>query len=248
VKKYSISIYCLLGLLPLFSQAGNLIFESTARQTALLELYTSEGCSSCPPADRWISTLLEKKGLWTDFIPIALHVDYWDYIGWKDRFAKSEHSLRQRQYAHERSIGSVYTPGFIYNGQEWRNWYGSRSSDFPNGNTPGILKLELEGRQANIIFSPAASVDKKLQVYLALLGFDLSTSVKAGENAGKNLAHNFVVLAINHTSLQSNSNQYSARLAIPDSSIVSSRHGIVAWISAADRLTPLQSVGGWLNQ
>jgi hypothetical protein len=97
-------------------------YESSSRQTALLELYTSEGCSSCPPTDRWMSALENEPGLWNEFIPIALHVDYWDYIGWKDRFVSLEYSARQRQYAQEQSLKTVYTPGFVYNGNEWRNW------------------------------------------------------------------------------------------------------------------------------
>ena len=104
-----------------FLTAENLSYESSAKRTELLELYTSEGCSSCPPADRWLSKLLQDQALWTAFIPVAFHVDYWDYIGWKDRFARSTYSQRQRRYAREQSLRTVYTPGFILNGKPTRN-------------------------------------------------------------------------------------------------------------------------------
>src|SRR4051812_18118930 len=62
--------------------------------TQLIELFTSEGCSSCPPADEWLHDLGKQPGLWTDFVPVAFHVDYWDYLGWKDIFSTPEFSER----------------------------------------------------------------------------------------------------------------------------------------------------------
>ena len=96
-------------------------FASGRSRVALIELYTSEGCSSCPPADRWLSKLRNERQLWRDYVPIAFHVDYWDYIGWRDRFAHTEYSNRQRQYQREGGTGVVYTPGFFNNGEEWRD-------------------------------------------------------------------------------------------------------------------------------
>lgn len=122
--------------------AGDYRFSSGEKQTALLELYTSEGCSSCPPADRWLSSLKSKEGLWEEFIPIALHVDYWDYIGWQDRFASKQYSQRQRQYAREQSLKTVYTPGFVYNGKEWRNWFAKRFLISPMAETPEYWKSQ----------------------------------------------------------------------------------------------------------
>ncbi len=239
-------ILILVLLLPHTLLAEKVSFASTNRQTALLELYTSEGCSSCPPADRWLGSLKEKDGLWHNFIPIALHVDYWDYIGWKDRFASPDYSARQRRYAHEQSLKTVYTPGFIYNGKEWRNWFVKRFMDFPEGNMPGVLKLQLEKQHANINFVPTKLTHDKLQVNLALLGFNLETEIKAGENKGKKLPHDFVVLAINRAQLMADNNQYKTRLDVPSSKIKTSRYGIVAWINGPDNQMPLQAVGGWL--
>ncbi len=101
-----------------FPASAEIVIRSPETQVSLLELYTSEGCSSCPPADRWISKLKKDDRLWSSMIPVAFHVDYWDYIGWKDRFASPEYSLRQRNYARSKNLKTVYTPGFLLNGEE----------------------------------------------------------------------------------------------------------------------------------
>src|SRR5689334_8314649 len=78
---------------------GDKHFTSGETQVALLELFTSEGCSSCPPAERWLGALRDAPGLWRDFVPIAFHVNYWDRLGWPDRFASREATQRQHAYA-----------------------------------------------------------------------------------------------------------------------------------------------------
>ena len=74
-------------------------FQSSQRQVSLLELYTSEGCSSCPPAEAWLSKLKNSQGLWDEFVPVAFHVDYWNNPGWKDRFSDEQYTERQKSYA-----------------------------------------------------------------------------------------------------------------------------------------------------
>src|SRR5881394_2772067 len=81
------------------AQHTSFTFQSSGEQVALLELYTSEGCSSCPPAETWLSRLKESPKLWKDFVPVAFHVDYWDYLGWKDPFAAKVYTERQHEYA-----------------------------------------------------------------------------------------------------------------------------------------------------
>ena len=97
--------------------------ESPAHRVALVELFTSEGCSSCPPADRWLSELKHDERIWDRLVPVAFHVDYWDYIGWPDRFATKAFGERQRNYARGGNVASVYTPGFVVHGEEWRGWF-----------------------------------------------------------------------------------------------------------------------------
>jgi hypothetical protein len=87
---------------------------ATAGDAVVVELYTSQGCSSCPPADRLLAELAEME----DVIALALHVDYWDYIGWKDELARPEHTARQKGYARAAGRGMVYTPQFIIGGLE----------------------------------------------------------------------------------------------------------------------------------
>jgi hypothetical protein len=93
------------------ARADEAVFESGANKVHLLELFTSEGCSSCPPAEEWLTKLKQNPGLWRDFVPVAFHVDYWDHLGWRDRFAAKEWTARQQMYATRWKAESVYTPG-----------------------------------------------------------------------------------------------------------------------------------------
>ena len=96
--------------------AAQCVAQSGPGTTALVELYTSEGCSSCPPADRWLASL-GKRHAPTALVPLALHVDYWDYIGWKDPYAKREFSLRQRKLSQLQRMALVYTPQVVVNAE-----------------------------------------------------------------------------------------------------------------------------------
>jgi hypothetical protein len=89
--------------------AAPITFQSSETQTSLLELYTSEGCSSCPPAESWLSRLKESPGLWKDFVPVAFHVDYWNYLGWRDPWSTKAFTDRQHAYARTWRSDSVYT-------------------------------------------------------------------------------------------------------------------------------------------
>ena len=225
---------------------ADMVLESPAAQVGLLELYTSEGCSSCPPADRWISKLKDNERLWQEFIPLAFHVDYWDYIGWKDRFASRAYSQRQRRYEAEGSLRTVYTPGFVYNGQEWRNWFGLRSTKFPRGGEAGVLRAVLGGDEIRIAFAPSADERQELRVTVALLGVGLQTQVRAGENRGRTLLHDFVVLGMSEKKLQQAESLYTTVLTLPESNIDAQRYALAVWVSGLERQAPLQATGGWL--
>ena len=94
------------------------IWSHEGQPAQVIELFTSEGCSSCPPADKYLSTFEESERLWKEIIPVAYHVDYWDYLGWKDTLGSPAHSKRQRAYAARRGDRSVYTPQIVVNGNE----------------------------------------------------------------------------------------------------------------------------------
>ena len=220
--------------------------SSAGKNVTLVELFTSEGCSSCPPADRWLSGLKEDARLWNDYVPVAFHVDYWDYIGWRDRFASASYSNRQRRYAREGGVNTVYTPGMFRAGQEWRGWYRGQR---PGADTApaGALNVEISDDRVSVAYQAENAADEKLVVHVAILGMDLESQVSAGENNGRTLRHDFVVLGLASTPLSSAGNRYSAQLELPGATSPASRHAVAAWISTADRQAPIQAVGGFLG-
>ncbi len=237
------------ALLCLNAYAENQVFSSEEQQVSLIELYTSEGCSSCPPADKWLNSLKKDPGLWNEFIPLAFHVDYWDYIGWKDQYANKNNSDRQRRYARQQSLTTVYTPGFIFNGKEWRKWFGSRSLSFyESGKLPGKLIIERNRTQIKADFQTQQYSNKALIMNLALVGFGISSEINRGENSGKTLNHDFVVLdhTINLIERQKNGN-YSGQFQLPRTHLKAEKYGLVAWISSSNDQTPIQATGGLLE-
>src|SRR5438045_6028499 len=118
------------------ASADPVTFESGPKKVQLLELFTSEGCSSCPPAEEMLGRLVSDPRLWREFVPVAFHVDYWDRLGWKDPFASAEWTKRQRLYAANWNAENVYTPAFVLNGREWRD----ASVPAINSEGPGVLK------------------------------------------------------------------------------------------------------------
>ncbi len=236
----------LLAVVCIPSSAAELSLVSKVKQTGLLELYSSEGCSSCPPADAWLATLKDESQLWRNIIPVAFHVDYWDGIGWKDRFASPDYTRRQHRYAQEGATRAVYTPGFFYNGREWRQWFESQERNFPAANNSGVLRANISGRNIEISFQPTEEIAGPMLINIALLGFDLTTPVKAGENRGRELRHDFIVLGYNQTELSTYKSIWSGTAELPISNINARRKGVAIWVSAANQQRPLQAVGGWL--
>src|SRR5512134_3098532 len=151
--------------------AEQIQFQSATNRTELLELYTSEGCSSCPPAEAWLSRLKSSPRLWKDFVPVAFHVDYWDYLGWRDPFGTADYSERQRAYAAQWKSRSVYTPGFVLDGKEWRGWF-SRD-DLPRVSNQPTGKLTAssdDGKRWLLRFEPIAANSSAFDFHAALLG------------------------------------------------------------------------------
>ncbi len=221
--------------------ADTLRISSGEQRVNLVELYTSEGCSSCPPAEAWLNGYLETEGLWTDVIPLAFHVDYWDYIGWQDRFAQAQFSQRQYRYRQAGAIGAVYTPGVLLNGQEWRG--GFRQRPAVAGEAAGELTLEINGERLWARFVPTEKATGVLRLHVAILAFGLTSEVRAGENRGRQLAHEFVVLALN----SSDSSDLQWQMTLPGSrSSDAERHALAAWVSPVDSQQPLQAAAGWL--
>jgi hypothetical protein len=174
--------------------------RSGPKTAALVELYTSEGCSSCPPADRQLSRMRRELDTAAEVVPLALHVGYWDYIGWKDPYAQAAFGERQSWLVRASRQKTVYTPQFFVSGTELRSWRAAlpdkvrqlnalpaaaairvRAGIAPNG----ALALDAEAT-ASAGADPAA-------LYLALAESGLVSKVTRGENGGVTLAHDHVV-------------------------------------------------------
>ncbi|WP_137720103.1 DUF1223 domain-containing protein [Methylobacillus flagellatus] len=194
--------------LPLIAQTGLAYAECSAtsgdQRVPLVELYTSEGCSSCPPADKWLNSLRSSGFDQNKVIPLAFHVDYWDYIGWKDPYASPRYSARQRVAAARGGAGFVYTPQIMLNGRDYRGW--SRDSQFTR-DVNGTLKQAARARlgirvsqlpSGELGLKTSASVApgsdaKQAELFVAVYENNLRSSIKAGENAGRELTHDHVV-------------------------------------------------------
>ena len=193
--------------------------KSGAATVPLLELYTSEGCSSCPPADKWMSGIRNDK-----VTPLAFHVDYWDYIGWKDKFSKAEYSDRQRKIATFAGAGFVYTPQFVMNGRDFKGWDNSRLNEKIESNQKlaSRANLSLDAvAQANGEITLKASAQaikpsdaKTADVFVALYENKLVSQVKAGENSGRELKHDYVVREFFGAYKISNENEFSKNFTL----------------------------------
>lgn len=238
-----------LAATPWHLSAEPIRLQSGAASTPLLELFRSEGCSSCPPAETWLSRLKNDPRLWKAFVPVAFHVDYWDHLGWKGPFAKKAYSERQRAYAAQWRSDSVYTPGFVLNGKEWRGWEHRHAPAGASTKTVGVLTaVSADGRQWTIQFQPAAgSTATAYEFHAALLGSDIKSNVKAGENRGRVLPHDFAVLADANVVAKMDGPLFHGTVLFDLKPLASTnRLALAAWVTAKTSLQPVQSVGGWL--
>ncbi len=182
--------------------AGTCQVKSPAHTVALVELYTSQGCSSCPPADRWLSTFNARVDN-ERAVPLALHVGYWDYIGWKDPFARREFNDRQRFLADLNRNRTVYTPGVFVHGRETPRWSDRAGLDTALRTInakPAAASIELAAAPADagrVDVEARASVGpghkaQDVRLFVALTQNGIVTNVKAGENRGETLANDHV--------------------------------------------------------
>jgi hypothetical protein len=223
--------------------ASEQVFTSGNERTTLVELFTSQGCSSCPPAERWLGKLQGNPLLWKGVVPVAFHVDYWDYIGWQDSFARPAHSDRQRQYRSNNAIRSVYTPGFVVNGREWRGWFSQRPLPTTQGDA-GELQVVVNGRHLKANYSTPDPSYERLILNVALLAVGLHVDVNRGENSGRRLSQDFVVLQ--HLVLPSTNRNWEKELPKIDIP-ADARPAIAVWVSPQGSQRPLQALGGWLE-
>ncbi|MDQ6640162.1 MAG: DUF1223 domain-containing protein, partial [Pseudomonadota bacterium] len=155
----------------------------------VVELYTSEGCNSCPPADRWLSKLKADPAV----VALAFHVDYWDRLGWKDRFASAAFTARQATQQATNGARFSYTPQVVVDGRDRTDW--SRATVPAPARPAAAIDLALahQGDRFVATVTPAAGAPPRLAAYWAVTEQGHVTAVKAGENEGATLHHDFVV-------------------------------------------------------
>jgi hypothetical protein len=226
----------------LVSGRAETVFHAGPARVSLLELYTSEGCSSCPPAESWLSRLSSDSRIWKEIVPVAFHVDYWDKLGWKDRFSRREYTLRQQSYSIAWGTSSVYTPGFVLDGQEWKGWFAGGRLPDAGGGAAGVLEVRVVNGIAKISFSGNPE-EKAVEVHLVPLAMNVSTEVRAGENRGHRLTHNFVALDLITMRLTGYQGVFAGEIPLNPSEATA----LGAWVTAPGSFKPLQAAGGMLR-
>jgi hypothetical protein len=163
--------------------------HSAATVAPVVELYTSEGCNSCPPADRWLSALKVEP----DIVALAFHVDYWDSLGWKDRFGSAAYT--QRQADQQRSSGArfSYTPQVLVGGADRRDWSSLGGTALARPPASVEISLVREGDRFDATVTTKPGAPARLLAYWAVTEQEHSSAVKAGENEGVTLRHDHVV-------------------------------------------------------
>ena len=182
------ALVVLLASASTFAQTSPCTVNSGPMIAPVVELYTSEGCSSCPPADKWVSSL---KG--SSVVVQTFHVGYWDYIGWADRFAAPAYTQRQREVAARNNLRSIYTPQAVLNGKDWPDWRGQPKANEPAKASISLRQSGPDQFEASVMPLPALQNASAWSAYWTLTEHGHNSKVQAGENAGEFLKHDFVV-------------------------------------------------------
>ncbi|MBT7609692.1 MAG: DUF1223 domain-containing protein [Bacteriovoracaceae bacterium] len=233
--------------LSLFIQQNLYSFEinSGINKIQLIELYTSESCSSCPPAEKWINKFESSDKLWKNYVPVEFHVDYWNHLHWVDKYSKKLYSKRQRKYNSRQNKGN-FTPQILLNGINYKGWR------FFNYNLDkvtevGNLTVKYAQQVAVYSFTPLGKF-KKLSCFAAFLGGQFKTKITAGENSGRLLKHEFTVLTFKSVPMRKIKNIYRCKLPIQNESTIKPKKKALAfWIGDDSSLRVIQSIGKYLN-
>lgn len=244
--RYSAWIGLALGLMASDALAGPQTIVSPATRVNLMELYTSEGCSDCPPAEEWLSGYTDDRRLWKQLVPVVFHVDYWDEQGWKDPFDNRAYTQRQQRISAKAGTRTIYTPEFVLNGGEWQNFFNHWPLELPEPTKPGVLSLAADGHNVHVHFAPGSATADRLEAHVVLLAFGVDVHVGAGENSGAVLRHDFLVLSYTHGSLTPKGGGYDADIVLAPITVKAPRYALAGWISAVGDVEPLQAAGGWI--
>lgn len=230
-----------------------LTLESDGKKKNLVELYTSESCSSCPPAEKWLNSLKSAGTLWKDYIPVEFHVDYWNHLHWKDRYSRPEFSSRQREY-HRKIQGGVYTPQVIKNGVNQRGWFRQRLTTTPEqvkemSHLKSHISLDKGKVQVNYIPAPKKMLEGNHKCQFAIMSGEIITKVENGENEGRTLPHEFVVRQFVEGDLKKFGTSYKCDLNFSSEQLKELKSSSVAiWVSNDSTGEVLQAIGNWIKK
>ena len=221
--------------------------DSGHTRAALVELYTSEGCSSCPPADQQLGKLAQAG---PRIVPLALHVDYWDSIGWKDPFAQPAFAQRQAWEVRANQHRTSFTPHFFVNGREVLDWRADLGDNLKPASGPStariVLSAEPRGSSAlRLRVDGTVTADGRshgpLQLFVVVTEGRLSSQVDAGENRGAKLDHDAVARQwIGPIAVQGNGAMLDRVVDVPR--LAGGHVGVVAFIQDASTAEVLQAV------
>lgn len=235
MKRLTVLALCLISIRSFATE-----IVSQDRKTTLIELFSSEGCSSCPPAEKRLSTLKNDPNLFKTFVPVNFHVDYWNNLGWVDPYSNRQFTDRQHKYASLWKTRTVYTPAFVKNSVS----VGSSLDSLTNTeSTSAVPKIRLNVSDKNEVLATLQRLDlgKEYELHVALLGNEIVSNVTAGENNGRKLEQNFVVLDFKSVAITKNKAQ--THLTVTGTKVKPKSFAIAAWVTERGQLTPLQSVG-----
>ncbi len=210
----------------------------------VLELFTSQGCSSCPPADALLNDI-KKKYDGSQVLALSYHVDYWNYIGWKDPFSKAEFSDLQRQYGNKFNSSTIYTPQMVINGQE--HFVGSNEAvlkskvkSYQSKNAENSIEIsDVEKEETTVSFSyNVEGAFSKKHLRVALVIDERTTSVSRGENKNRSLKNSNIV--VEQTIINLNSKAGKGTIEIPKLVNSSDKLSLIILVETVD----LDMVGG----
>jgi len=223
---------------------------SEAQTRPLVELYTSEGCDSCPPADRWFSSQFDAAGTSTHAIALAFHVDYWDRLGWIDRFADAKYTERQYQAMYANDASFVYTPQVLVEGHTLADLRaGAPAAIAAAWRKPARATITLDatpGAHAIVVHADArvrdAALMRDAQLFVAYADSGLVSEVKAGENRGVRLVHDHVVRALHVVTAPAGNGHWQASVTVQKPAEAGKHPMLVAFVQRAASGDILQSV------
>ena len=193
--------------------------------------------------------LKDSPRLWKDFAPVAFHVDYWNYLGWKDAWSDAEFSERQRSYAQLWHSENIYTPELVLNGKEWHNSFTGKSGPKSAGEKVGVLSVASGDMKLwRVSFNPAKDSGARYAIHAALLAGGIVSNVKAGENQGRRLNHDFAVVNLVQIGMTTSNGVAKGKFSLnPPRAGAGKTLALTVWVTRAGQLEPVQATGGWLN-